>query len=60
MDLLLEGITPLWAIDSLVVSYCSVMKNDYLNVIEDLGSKEGVNKNYYEKVYSYSITRIAK
>lgn len=49
MDLLLGAVTSLWDIDSLGLSYCSVMRNDYLNATENLGLKDGVNKNYYEK-----------
>lgn len=55
-DLFPVGVISLWVIDGLVLSYHPIMRNYYLNVIEDLRPKEAVNKNYYEKIYSYSIT----
>lgn len=53
----LNGFTPSmqnlsWAIDDLELSYCPIMKSDYLNVIEDLETKKTANKNSYEKVNS--------
>lgn len=49
-DLLPMGPLALGAINSPALSHCSVMRSDYLNVIEGLGSREAVNKNYDEKV----------
>lgn len=54
-DLFLVGVIFLWVIDGLVFFYYLIMRNYYFNVIEDFRLKEVVNKNYYEKIYFYSI-----